>query len=265
MQIRGVEETRRHRDEIRIRDILVSIGVGESPCLAHEVHAPECVGTHGADVERREDAQHLQHRDAAGRGRRHAADTILAIGAAHRVAQLHAIAGEVRERHVARMSRRRVDRGDDVARDLALVERARAAGCDALAASRRAPDSRGSRRPRAADRSRRRNRRARAAAASFLRRPAAHAAAATPRIPLSRARSRARTGAPTAACRDACARPRARRRRPGRRPIVRRRPRRGIPSAGRWRRGIAPALPPPARSRARRRQATGCGARREPA
>ena len=30
------------------------------------------------------------------------------------------------------MGRRRVDRGDDVARDLALVERTRAAGCDAL-------------------------------------------------------------------------------------------------------------------------------------
>ena len=74
------------------------------------------------EVEAFELLEDHQHRDPARRGRTHAAYLVDAVHRADRWAFLGAVARKIGERHLRRVARGGVDRGDDLLRDRACIE-----------------------------------------------------------------------------------------------------------------------------------------------
>ena len=120
----------RLRHKRGIRDVAVAVGVGKPPGLAEQMHSVDRIRRSQRKARSLEDAQHLQHGDTARTRRRHAAHAPAPVCAAQRLALDCAVCGEVALGKVARPTVR-CHRLHDVARDLALVERARAAERDA--------------------------------------------------------------------------------------------------------------------------------------
>ena len=91
------------RHEIGVADVVVAVGEGEllAPRRSGAAPAVHGIGRAAAEVEGLEQLQGLRHGDAARRGRAHAADAIVAVGDAQRLALLDAVAGEVGQRDVA--------------------------------------------------------------------------------------------------------------------------------------------------------------------
>ena len=136
-EIARFEQRRERRShEIRIADVEIAIGVGETPAFCEEVRGLDRIGLERAQIETLEDPEDLQHRETARAGRRHAAHLPAAVRAAQRLALLRRIGGEVRLHEVAGSALVAAHRGCDLARDLAAVERVGAARRDAREHSR---------------------------------------------------------------------------------------------------------------------------------
>jgi len=74
----------RHAHEAGIADIFIAIRKGETVRLREELRIGQRVRLQIARREPLQRRQNLQDRDTAGRRRRHRADLVAAIGAAHR-------------------------------------------------------------------------------------------------------------------------------------------------------------------------------------
>ena len=114
----------RNRYEFGVADVVVAVGEGEATRLREQVHCLARIRPHLRHVEALEHAEDRQHRDAAGTGRRHAADAVGAVAAADRLPLQRAIRREVLFGQVAGPGHG-ANRGNDVARDVAEVERVR--------------------------------------------------------------------------------------------------------------------------------------------
>jgi hypothetical protein len=122
-EIAGVEQpVERHLDEIRIGQEQVAVGEGQPAGLGHQVQGLRRTRRMAGQIEALQDAHDLQDRDAAGGGRRHAADPQVPIGRAERRAPLGAVAGQVRLAHLAGIVLDAAHGGDDGRGRLALIE-----------------------------------------------------------------------------------------------------------------------------------------------
>ena len=114
----------RNGDEIGIGQIAGAVGESEPLGLGDEWAALN-VKRRGAEVERRQQAERLADRDRAGRGRARAADAMIAIWHADRLALLGAVIGEILDRQRAGPARIVLHRLGDVGGDGAFVKRLR--------------------------------------------------------------------------------------------------------------------------------------------
>ncbi len=103
----------RNRDEPRIADELVAVGVSEAHRLRDQVPGRRRVRAERRQVEPLELLEDREHRGSARRGRAHAADAIAAVRSAHRVARLRFVGGDIADCHARRVAWRTVDGGDD--------------------------------------------------------------------------------------------------------------------------------------------------------
>ena len=128
-EVGGVEEAVHRNDrEVGVGDVALAVGVGEAHGLGDQVRRRG--RARRRHVMAREQAENLQHRDAAGARRAHAANPVTAVDEAGGRALPRRVGGEVVGIEEAGVARRAGDRGGDVARDGALVEDAGAAGGD---------------------------------------------------------------------------------------------------------------------------------------
>ena len=94
-EVRGIEQAGDvDRHEVAVRDVQRPVGKGQPPRLGEQMHGlgarfeRRCVvRREDGDIPRCEDPEHLRHRDAARRRRRHAADAPALVVGADRFAQ----------------------------------------------------------------------------------------------------------------------------------------------------------------------------------
>ena len=144
-EIGGVEQrlgaATGQRHEVGVGDVLVPVGIGKPLRLGDQVHTVDR-GLSAIEIksgrrilihrEVRQDAERRGHRDPTGRRGGHAADLVVPIRHADRLAHLGLVVRQVGDRHLRRSHpvRRRPRFGDDRLRDVATVERLRTVGCD---------------------------------------------------------------------------------------------------------------------------------------
>ena len=120
----------RHRHEARIANPFFAVGIGEALALAEQVPGNRVILAQPLHVEAFQLLEHGQHAGAAGGWRAHAADLVLAVGSAHRIAHFGLIGSEIRQGQRGRVGVGGAHRLHDAGGNRALVERVRALGCD---------------------------------------------------------------------------------------------------------------------------------------
>ena len=116
----------RHRHEIRIRKVKIAVGKGQAPGLPKQMRRIQPARVKPRHIEMFKQAKDLRDRDTARRRGREAANPEAAIGCANGAPLPWLVAGEVFQRHDARIGRVVADGGDDVFRNRAPLQRRRA-------------------------------------------------------------------------------------------------------------------------------------------
>ncbi len=127
-QIGGVEQpSDRHRHEIGVGHVAGPVGKGELAGLGDQMPAVGAVGAQARQIEMFEDTEDLPHGKRARARRPHAAHRVVAVGMADRRPLDHPVGRQVGLGQEAGIAGRALHRCDDVAGDVAAVERARSA------------------------------------------------------------------------------------------------------------------------------------------
>ena len=125
LQVGGVQQPgHRHADKVRVGNVLGAVGVGQPVGLRDQVNRVDRVGFQAAHIKVIQDAQGLQHRNAAGAGGRHAANAVThAVHRTHRRTHLVRVIAQVVQAQAARAGGVGADFGHDVVGNFTGVKR----------------------------------------------------------------------------------------------------------------------------------------------